>query len=422
MSDTIIPHLRADSRSLKRAIFNAASPEAVVRSLPAQSLYLAMRSEGIEASSDIFELTTTEQSRVLVDLDCWKGDRLDEEHLWKWLEMACTDDSHALLRRLVRALDLKIVGLLIAKYVIVRQFDEPTEQPPLERSFTPDKGYTWLHINLGNSLHHFYLGRLLAMLFESDPDVFYRILALPQVETLSTLEEESYNDKRRRLSDEGIPDEEVAADVTTPLPLATAAAELRMGRETGVVEIGPAVHPLLYDGAELQPLGQLLEVVPNRLALESALTFLCNAHVVRWQVDFSDAEAVTRLVHRVKGALNIGLELALSIGSTSLEDCARVLGVQKLCRLGFWRLQLLRDAALRIPLAAAEAAMTDQPLFAILAGAREPFPEAPAFLARDGSFIDHAGKLDPGQRPIETLQDVESIERLIKDRFAGKVN
>ena len=153
------------------------------------------------------------------------------------------------------------------------------------------------------------------------------------------------------------------------------------------------------------------------------LSVLAQARPIRigWTA-WSDAEAVTRLVHRVKGALNIGLELALSIGSTSLEDCARVLGVQKLCRLGFWRLQLLRDAALRIPLAAAEAAMTDQPLFAILAGAREPFPEAPAFLARDGSFIDHAGKLDPGQRPIETLQDVESIERLLKDRFAGKVN
>jgi hypothetical protein len=74
----------------------------------------------------------------------------------------------------------------------------------------------------------------------------------------------------------------------------------------------------------------------------------------------------------------------------------------------------LRRKAQRIPKDVAQKlAEEDKVLFSILACALEPFPEMPIFLSDDGSVASEEGALTSGQRPIESVQALTTVHRLL---------
>ena len=90
-----VAHFRGHTcRDLYKEIFDSGAPEQVVRQLPAQSLYMVVKSTGLQSSSDIIMMASMEQCRLLTDFDLWAGDTLNEEALWEWL--ALTDETESL--------------------------------------------------------------------------------------------------------------------------------------------------------------------------------------------------------------------------------------------------------------------------------------------------------------------------------------
>jgi Family of unknown function (DUF6178) len=127
------PVIRAkgfNSRNLIKAIFDSESPEQIVRTIPAQSLYVAMRAQGFESSADLLEIATLEQCKTFLDLDCWSRDSFREDHFWEWLAITDATDSLALLQKILKVVDLKLVALMIARYIDVQAFEEPADAPP----------------------------------------------------------------------------------------------------------------------------------------------------------------------------------------------------------------------------------------------------------------------------------------------------
>jgi hypothetical protein len=417
-----VAHFRGHTcRDLYKEIFDSGAPEQVVRQLPAQSLYMVVKSTGLQSSSDIIMMASMEQCRLLTDFDLWAGDTLNEEALWEWLALTDETESLELLQKFIKIADLKLIAILIERYVEVKVFEEPTEQPPGPGFHTPDKGFTWIGITTEDATKHFLLARLLALIFESSAELFYQLISIMTVATTSMLEEESYQERQKRLAAEGVPEPEVAAAVHAPYCLAEAKAEVGAAQGRGHVDDIRSIEPLIYEARVARLFGDLVREASDRDELEMEFTYIMNAAVVRWGVDFSNHESVLDLAERVKGAINIALE-RMTIGtSSSLKDVYGALGLGKLYRLGVTELMAVRTKARKVPLEAVGTLRDSEPvLFGTVACAREAFPVMPLYLNDDGSVEQEHGTLQAGHRAFTTVKSVGTVNDLL-DRVKSMV-
>jgi hypothetical protein len=412
------------SRELYKAIFEADAPEQMVRQLPVQSLFMVMKQVGLESCCDLISMASLEQCRLLTDLDLWHGDTLNEEALWQWLALTDEGDSLEILQKLLKCVDLKLVAILIGKYVETRTFDEPTDQPPGPGFHTPDKGSTWIGINVENENQHFLLARLLAMIFETNTELFYQLLATPSVATVSMLEEDSFQERTKRLAAEGVPEPEVAAAIHAPYSFNEALGDLHERRIEKVIEDVRPVEPLLYEARATKLFAELLRRVDDHEVIEMEFTYLLNGAVVRFGVDFAEHQRVLETCERIKGAINIALEKLVRDSDRTIGEVYQVLGLGKLYRLGLTEILSLRGQARKVSLESAEALRGIDPvLFSIVACAREPFPCAPACIDDAGGVVQNAMGLEVGTRAIEGMQVVSviraALERAISLSSAG---
>lgn len=398
---------------LARTIFKAELPEQFIRTLPAQSLLLTIRHNGLGSSADLIRIATIEQCRLLIDFDCWEGDRFHEDNFWEWLSLTDAEDSLEILQKLTKCFDLKLVSLLIARYVQVVTMEEPTEAPPAPGFYTPDNGSTWLSLEIEDSHKHFLLARLLALIFETNAELFYQLIAVTGVGTPSQLEEEAFQDKTKRLAGEGIPDAETAAHINSPLPQPQLKLLLVQHPGHDVVPDIQVVTPLVYEPTSIEPLASMVRDLQGSEDFMAELTLLMNAAIVFWHVDFSSYDQVQKLAAKVRGALNIGLERALesrSYGSDQLRGIYDAIGLKNLYRAGLAPLFDLRSKARRFK----ENGSMPAELQLILEGARELFPSMPANFTSEGIFKAEEGILKAEKKPFENLREIDAVLRCLE--------
>ena len=429
------------SKSLAKAIFSADLPEQAIRELPAQSLYMAIRHNGLQDSFDLIDIASLEQTRTLLDFDLWTRDRFNEDNFWEWLSLADhaavlegnedAEEGLRFLQKLLKVIDLKLVALILDRYVQIDVYQEPTEQPPGAGFYTPDKGFTWICIKIEDGTKHFYLARFLALIFETDAKLFYQIIAVPTVSTEAMLEEESYQDRSKRLNSEGVPDQESSTRLNAPLDLnhARALVNKQPSNTNKIVaqtrDLFP-VEPLIYDGEISGALAEILTRTPGREAIESELTMLLNAAIVHWSNEWWDNNALMHLTAKVKGAISVGLEIArtqLLLGA--LESYER-LELAGLYQLGLGAILPLRRLA-RNASEHSAIAHGGAPMLALIDALKNPFPDLPAFfsatdLSVKDEFLSADGKLQGGLRAIASLADIEAIERLLRDQTSSTTN
>jgi hypothetical protein len=415
-SDTkAVTHFRGHTcRDLYRSIFDADAPEQVVRQLPPQTLFMVVKDTGLQSSAELISMASLEQCRLLTDFDLWVGDTLNEEGLWEWLSLTDETESLELLQKFVKIVDLKLLAILIGRYVETKVFEEPTEQQPAEGFHTPDKGYTWIGIKTEDPNKHFLLARLLALIFESSAELFYQLISIVTVATASMLEEESYQERTKRLAAEGVPEPEVAAAIHAPYSVAEAKHELQSKTQRKLVEDIRCIEPLIYEARATKFFAELVRDVADREELEMEFTYIMNGAVVRWGVDFSNQENVLDLSERIKGAINIGLEKLVAATNLPLREIYDVLGLGKVFRLGVTELISVRARARKIPLDDVGPLKDSDPvLFAALACAREAFPVMPVALNDDGSIEQEHGTIASGHRAIQSLRGLETVSGLL---------
>ncbi len=404
------------SKSLYRAIFDSDSPEQFVRTLPSQSVYTLLKQRGLQSATDLLEITPISIIRVCLDFDLWDKDKFNEENFWEWLSLTDDLDPLKFTQTLLKATDLKLISLLIGRYVQVQIFDESTDNPPGPGFYTPDKGNTWINVAIEDGTRHFLFSRLLALIFETSAELFYQLISIPGVSTESVLEEESYQDKSKRLCAEGVPEFEQTEELNASLLPADAKQILLRGEKRRPISDIPPIEPILYDVfSTTQPLNSVLSSVKDREECEAELTLILNASVQFFSIPFYEYDAVLAQVERIKGAINIGLEKASANTSLSPFECYEILGLQKLYRLGLFELRQLRNIALKILDGKIAAQKDDAAMFSVIAHAREIFPELPAFVNSDGSFNSEGGSLTPGARPFVHTKEVEFIKSKLSE-------
>ncbi|MCB0310810.1 MAG: hypothetical protein KDD42_06230 [Bdellovibrionales bacterium] len=403
------------TQSLARMIFRAELPEHYLRALPAQSLFLAIKHNGLESSVDTLESISDSQFRALLDFDLWGLDRFNEDNFWEWLAVTDARNDLVLLQKTLRTIDLKLVSMVLAKYVDVVTFEEPTDHPPEPKYYTPDRGYTWINIRLENEHRHFLLGRLLALIFETNPNLFYQVLAVKNLETNTVLEETSFQERNVRLAAEGIPDIEHAHQLNAPLALSRAISQIGETNQLEVIADIPTVEPLVYEGSLLQPLASFLEKVHRSDECAAELSIIMNSALVHFNVELHDHHQVLDLVRRVRGAINIGLQLLVETDQVTEQGIYSALGLRGLYRAGLYPLMELRRNALKAARQTELGQDLDAIQLAILSGLTDKFPHIPSFFQSDGSIQAHDQKVKAEFKEISQLQEIHALSNFLRE-------
>ena len=416
-------------RGLIKEIFQADLPEKYIRSVPAQSLYLAVKQQGLSSSVDVISIATYPQCRTMMDFDLWKGDRFHEDNFWEWLELPDQEEADlSILLKVIRSIDLKLVALILGRYVDSQVFEEATDQPPAPHYYTPDKGSTWIGIQVEEEQKCFLLGRLLAFVFENDTELFYQLLAVPNTTTLTVLEDEALTDKSKRLSSEGIPDEEYATEIHTPLTEMAArealASEEAFSAQTKQTTSSTEIEATFRSAiSSPEPLQSLSFTEAGVQAFESELSAIMNAALVFFRVDVFEYESVSSCIDSAKGILNIGLERASALApELPSNTCYSQLQTKGMYQLGLGKIFELRKLALKCQSSLTSEQETDPRFLRLLDGLTQPIPVMPEFMDEDGGFlVDAEGVLAGGFKAVEHLKTVNALERSIKAYSASKL-
>lgn len=404
-------------RALARAIFDCDVPEAMVKELPAQSLYYAILENGLDSSGDLLKLVTTEQQKLLLDFDCWERDSFREDRFWQWLEIACAEDDFSLLRKLIQSVDLKLIALIIGRHAEIVTNEEPTDAPPGPHFYTPNRGYTWIGLNIEDSDKERLMGRLLAYLYESNADLFYKIIQIPSVETTSVLEEESYQDKERRIQGEGIPSREGAFEAVSPLKPEAALAQLRDPATVVYAASGAAIEPIIAGRFRLSPLQQILERRGGLDDVKFELSHLMNCLVVRFNIPFFEDDVVATLRDKMLGAINIGLIHLSEKSNLDADEIVSRGGFKTPLRVGLWLLQEMRRELLKSSQSLVDLIPQNSHIFMLVAGIREELPALPSFFDTELNFLKTPGPLEQEWRAFETPSEVQALKSFLEGEF-----
>ncbi|MCB0358021.1 MAG: hypothetical protein KDD44_00240 [Bdellovibrionales bacterium] len=414
------------SRALARAIFRGDLTAEEIREVPPQSLYVALQRHGLESIAEVLPFVSAQQYRSLLDFELWNGDRADEERFWSWLELIDDTQSHAPLEQLLAYLDPSFLGMMVIRYVDVIYYEEPTDNPPAPRYHTPDKGMTWLTFRIRDGARYLRFGKLLALIFERNPKLFYNLLALLQSATASELEEEAYRSKSRRLLDLAIPDHERAWEIHNPLPPERALDRAEAAMHEPSFDPNFPVIPLIREGGALQPLAGVLDArrgsPEGSDTVELELSRILNAAIVFFRVPFYEFEAVSLMTERIRGAINIGIERLQELAPERATRVVDSLSLIDLYQIGLYELRHLRSKAEIVSAdRLAKLDQTDPGLSAIVRGAREPIALVPRFFAEHSDEVDatqHVEELSTDLVAVQHLELLRAIDKVLQANFA----
>ncbi len=403
--------LSIEPKNLAKAIFNSDMPEELVRMIPAQNLYMTICYNGVLSSTDLISIVSVSQRRLLMDFDCWDKDVFDEDKFFSWLSLTDEDNSLDLLKKILKSSDLKLTAFLIGKYVTVYSQEEPTDLPPDGDFYTPDKGYTWLKIETGDSDKDFLLKRLLALIFESNVELFYQITSIPTISTPTELEEQAYEEKNKRLASEGIPELEECIELNRPLNKAKILEKMKNEKIPPREAVGN-ILPLAFKNNELEPLTSFLNEIKDSQMVLSELTRILNACIVFYDNSFNSLENVSSLSEQVKGVLNIGLEKLLEdniINSASYP----IIDLQDIYQYGLNFIFEIKKVALKK--LEIESNNHDSVQLSILDMLSKKLPALPAFIQDENTYLkDEEGKLLEGERTISSFKDVLLAKKILE--------
>lgn len=408
-------------RRVVNDILEAADPKAATQALQPQVIYSIVAQLGFSGAIELLELTSKEQLAAMIDFHIWQKDQIDEQKLIEVL--SCTDatSSLELLGRVVRAIDLKIIALLISRYVSVVTLDDPSEVPIEEEFVTPDNGSTWLRVEAATPDLHFNLSRVLAYIYETNIELFYQLISIPTVHTASMLEEEAFLEREKRLQALGFPDEQTSIEVCTPL------SPYELKAKTGIIStqnVAPQIagadegisledtqpFQLAYSKRDTSRTNKLLSMVKDPAEFEGEFGFLLNSTLVRWHVDLSEIQNVRDMAEKIRGAIEIGLELTSDLNINELSSYEKI-SLLGLFRAGLWPLLELRKDAMAVR-TRADLLDLNRPTSQLLEALTESVPALPDWW-QPGIPIETMPETAFISKPITSLSQIAELKKLL---------
>ena len=287
----------------------------LVRSLSSETLFYTLKEIGVTDAIELLSLASPEQMRDLMDLDCWRKDRLDDTRLIMWL-MFLDEAGGGKLAEWALQADVELLVWLVKRHFeVIRKADiEEDLDFNQSRYFTFDDQYLLRFIGEQEPILHLLLERLRVLDYRFYTDILEHSL----FELEMPLEEESLRWRTARLADRGYPDFEEAQEIFRTVPSHTVRPEqyrragLRALRFADNESVIPPNHTLLLvsepDSFFSRALSGAVSDVLEQVSVE--LAYLTNHVVMAEACDTGDLSEVRRCAELVHDVLNIGLEYA----------------------------------------------------------------------------------------------------------------
>jgi len=316
----------------------------LVAQVPAQDLYLLIRRHGLADSTELATLATPEQLRTFVDLDAWRRGTLDDAAAGAWLRALALGRDPALPAK-VAGLDVELVALLLLRWTRVHAHDpeEPFPSEPRIVFITDDRCY---YVELVSGEQEDVVRVLLGALRARHGALGLAVLlARLAGELPSPLEEQELHWRNSRLEDLGFLPYEESLRLYAPLP--PGALRRRCGPVARAPETELPRWLARVEGGLL--LNRALATCDEELRgrLEQDLVHLLNAAMIADGVEPDDDESVRRVLGRVRGYVEVALQMLVAGDAAGAATLLTAPGPRKLFRftvtglLGLMRRALL---------------------------------------------------------------------------------
>lgn len=299
----------APSRERLEGLLSAPDSQALVRALPAQDLYLLVREIGLSECSGLVARCSGEQLQAFVDLDAWRGDRMDEAVLADWVRSlvqgGCRD-----VPEVWNTLDQPLRMLALKRLIYVQEIEENEEAPEPFGAFVMDTPDRCFRVSARDEDQVDVARALLATQMAVEPAWVSQLVADADAIFGPEAEELAFRFRCGRLADLGFLDPEEAAVLETPFRTLEEARQA-MGLRA-VVEAETELPRWMQVRAGEGLLANALAAIvgePARARVGCDLVLLCNAALVGRGVDLGDPDAVRGEVARVHDTVSLGLRV-----------------------------------------------------------------------------------------------------------------
>ena len=405
------------ARDRRDLILSAPNAQRLVRSFAAESLFHTLKEIGLEDGAELLSLASGEQVCALVDLDCWKKDRLETATLLNWLEVIVEAGGRA-VGELLNSIDRDLLVLLLRRFVRIHRREDPEE--PEEDAEGPEV------FELDEHYQIFFhrpdarmplVRSLIEALYERDYSYFVTVMEEVWWGVDSDLEEAAFRLRNARLQDRGFPDYYEAQQIYRPLPAGDLAErEEPLGRPA-IEDSGglPQDRALILPEDAASFFSQVLNAGFSGEAaseLRQELAYLVNRVLVAEGVDFADRERVADTIRVAHDTVNLALESLSACDTTRAIHLLQHHYLQHLFRVAWDILLELRKSAKRtveglgLESAATAIEFLDTPYREGLAGLLRMKPQF-----YEG--IDRPGEIR--YRPFASLADLDRARTLLAD-------
>ncbi len=401
-----------------RVIRNSDAAREIVQGLPAEEVFLTVKSAEEGDALFLVGLTSPDQLRFILDMELWRGDRLDVARARQWLTyiLACGEEK---VIEFLEHSDRELQTIMMSKLLTLVPNEEGVTVPQGLPSIMPDEFFTILS-SVPEETENIRL--LLRIIRQWGRDRFYELLFDIYGRSGPEAEEEALRWRNSRLEEKGLLEFDEAIEIYAYIgeseareiaDKALAGGSRTPGTGDEVVEEVAPVYPMVL--AEPRTLLyrtlRSIEDLPEQNRLRSELAFSANRLLVADAERIGEIDAMKSSLKRLFSLANVGL-LFLSGGEgKTAEGIVKSLPVKELFQIGFSRVADLGSIARKIAAkwwpARRETGflLLGLPGEEVLSGALKRIPQ----------FYDLPESGRPGFRDFVTFEEVARTRRTLEE-------
>ncbi len=309
-------------RALER-ILSDSQPAALVHSFPESDLYFLVHDIGPEDALPLLALASDKQWDHLVDIESWAKDRIEVNHLTRWMNLLMEADPKRFIRWFLQ--ERLAFGEFYLFHTIEVRIREHDQDPSDfgEGFFTLDQVYYMRLLEMpplsersaiGEEERNAFLMKLLQRLAEHDHLLFQSVLLEATHVIPAETEEEEFRWRNVRLAEKGFAPFDEAIGIYQPVTLRQLEAQrpksIPIDRGSVATLLPVPAYPLreMKDDTYFSRALARIEPGPVLTHLQWEFANLCNQIIVADRKTVRDREQLREIVAKACGYISMGLE------------------------------------------------------------------------------------------------------------------
>ncbi|MFZ3047795.1 MAG: DUF6178 family protein [Desulfatirhabdiaceae bacterium] len=326
--------------------------QALVHSFPETDLYLLVRNIGLSDALPLLSLASNKQWEFMVDMDCWKKDRIENRSLSRWLNLLITADPNRFINWFLHE-QLELIERYLFHNIelYVREHDQDPSDFP-DDVITLDQVYYFKIRPIVDAMadditdssideREQFLTTFIDRLARYDHATFLNVMMESRGVLSAEIEEEIYRLRNVRLAEKGFLPFDEAIGLYQPIRSSQLTPRSVSRQKPGSgFEAGPLpqyAQRVLMEENRLMPAATLLRDDPLFVDVILELTALANQMAIADQKEIASQTDLDAIVKKIRGYLCIGIEV-LSDGDmtpASVAATVRIYMIHDIFRVGY---------------------------------------------------------------------------------------